>query len=307
MKIIVTGASGFLGRHLCPFLENQGHEVIKLDSKNCDLTASDSLNRFNQNLCDRIYHLAHFSRAGDFSIHHRGEQWIVNQQINTNTLAWWQKYQPQAKLISFGTSLSYNPNIKHIEENYLVDVPSEGYHSYAMTKRMLYEGLLALNSQFYLKYLHFIPSTLYGPNYHTDGRQMHFIFDLIRKILRGKLHGEPVVLWGDGYQKRELVFVNDLVEIITRLANELDNELINIGEGEEHTIREFAKIICEKVGYDPDLIQYDTSKFVGARSKFLDIAKFKKFIPDFKRTPLEDGLSETIDWFLENKEKLLGK
>lgn len=305
MKIIVTGATGFLGTILCSQLESQGHELIRLNSQNCDLTQPDSLWTYNHESYDQIYHLAAWTQAGDFCLYHPGEQWIINQQINTNVLAWWQKYQPQAKLISMGTSCAYAPDLALVEENYLTGIPIDSLFTYAMTKRMLYAGQLALNKQYGLKYLCLVPSTLYGPGYHTDGRQMHFIFDLIRKIIRGKIYGESVVLWGDGYQSRELVFVDDFVKIMMKLAMNVDNQLINIGAGEEFTIRHFAKLICEKVDYDFNLIQFDTGRYVGAKSKCLEVTKLKQYVPNLTLTSLEIGLSKTIDWFGTEQDKLL--
>lgn len=305
MKILVTGATGFLGTCLCHYLEAAGHQVTRLNSKNCDLTRSDSLMAFNNTPYDQIYHLAAWTQAGDFCLYHPGEQWIINQQINTNTLTWWQHYQPQAKLICMGTSCAYAPEQELVEENYLTGMPIDSLFTYAMTKRMLYVGLLALQKQFGLSYLCFVPSTLYGPGYHTDGRQMHFIFDLIRKILRGKLYGEPVVLWGDGYQSRELVFVGDFVEIMVKLAATYTNDLINIGAGEEFTIRYFAQLICTQVGYDIEAIQFDTSRYVGAKSKCLAVGKLRRYLPDLQLTPLQTGLAKTIDWFYAHQELLL--
>ncbi len=305
MKILVTGATGFLGTSLCSKLQEQGHELVRLNSQNCDLTQQDSLPQFNHHTYDRIYHLAAWTQAGDFCIYHPGEQWIINQHINTNVLTWWQKYQPQAKLICMGTSCAYAPEQELVEENYLTGLPIESLFTYAMTKRMLYAGLLALAKQFGLKYLCLVPSTLYGSGYHTDGRQMHFIFDLIRKIIRGKLYGEPVILWGDGYQSRELVFIDDFVNIALKLTDTVDNDLVNIGAGEEFTIRHFAKLICERVGYDFNRIQFDTTRYVGAKSKCLAVTKLKQYIPDLTLTPLEIGLTKTIDWFETEQEKLL--
>lgn len=299
MQILVTGASGFLGTVLCKRIEADGHKVTKLNSKNCDLTQQDSLQHFDHSAYDQIYHLAAWTQAGDFAIYHPGEQWIINQQINTNVLTWWRKYQPKAKMICMGTSCSYAPDMELIEENYLTGTPIESLYTYAMTKRMLHVGLLSLNKQFGLKYLNFVPSTLYGPGYHTDGRQMHFIFDLIRKILRGKKNDEKVILWGDGYQKRELVLVDDFVDVLIELSMRNENKIINIGAGEEFTIRHFAHIICDQVGYDFNKIEFDTSRYVGAKSKCLNIELLRRLKPDLKLTPLETGLSRTIKWFAE--------
>ena len=148
------------------------------------------LEAWNATPFEQIYHLAAWTQAGDFCLHHPGEQWIINQQINTNALAWWQA-QPQAKLIAIGTSCVFAPEVEPVEENYFAGMPIESLFTYAMTKRMLYAGMMALAKQYDLKYLCAAPSTLYGPGYHTDGRQMHFIFDLIRKILAGKRFGCP--------------------------------------------------------------------------------------------------------------------
>lgn len=299
MNILVTGASGFLGVALCAQLEAQGHFLIRLTSKNADLTRQDSLDRFKGRMYDQIYHLAAWTQAGDFCLYHPGEQWIINQQINTNMLAWWEKNQPQAKIICVGTSCAYMPDLDLTEENYLVGTPIDSLFTYAMTKRMLYVGLLALQKQYGLKYLCLVPSTLYGPGYQSDGRQMHFIFDLIRKIMRGKLYGEPVVLWGDGYQKRELVFIDDFVKTMIYLAANYDNDIINIGAGEEFSIRYFAKLICDIVGYNFNNVQYDTSKYIGAKSKCLSIKKVKSLYPHLEFTPLDIGIAKTVDWFIK--------
>ena len=302
MKALVTGATGFVGRFLCERLQAEGHDVVRLSSRNCDLTDQAALHTFNDARYDRIYHLAAWTQAGEFCLHHPGEQWVINQQINTNTLAWWSQHQPQAKLIALGSSCAYDPDCELSEDNYLRGVPIQSLLSYAMTKRMLYVGLLSLSRQFGLRYLYLVPSTLYGPGYHTDGRQMHFIFDLIRKIMRGKVHGEPVVLWGDGYQRRELVYIDDFVEVLLRLDAICENDTVNIGAGEDHTIREFAALICDELGYDAEAIAYDATRYVGAQAKLLAVDKLRRLLPEFTPTPVEKGLRETIEWFRAHPE-----
>jgi len=300
MKVLITGSSGFLGSTLCRFLEKQGCEIVRLTSKNCDLRHEASLDDFSANKHDLIFHLAAWTQAGDFCTRHPGEQWIINQKINTNVLAWWAEQQPQAKLVFMGTSCAYASGGNLIESEYMLGEPIDSLYTYAMTKRMLYQGARALSKQFGLKYLCAVPSTLYGGGYHTDGRQMHFIFDLIRKIIRGKEFSESVVLWGDGYQKREIVLVNDFVETLWKLTQCSNNEIFNIGAGEEFSIRTYAKDICKIIDYPFENIQFDTSRYVGATSKCLNISKVQTAIADYSLTPMHVGLEQTIRWFYES-------
>lgn len=297
MNVFVTGGSGFLGRFVCPALEARGHAVVAPSSRSADLTRPEALAAFDGIRFDRVYHLAAWTQAGDFCLRHPGEQWVINQAINTTVLSWWQRRQPQAKLICIGTSCAYDPTESLVEDHYLSGTPIDSLYTYAMTKRMLYVGLLALQKQYGLRHLCVVPSTLYGPSYHADGRQMHFIFDLIRKIVRGKELGERVVLWGDGNQRRELVHVVDFVDIMLRLDEMAENTIVNIGAGEDCSIRQFAQLICSHVGFDIDRIEYDQSRYVGAASKCLNTQRLHALLPGLSLTPLNRGLAETIDWF----------
>ena len=112
------------------------------------------------------------------------------------------------------------------EENYLVGLPGKDLFTYAMTKRMLLTGLMAFEKQYGLKWLCFIPSTLYGPGFQQHDN--HFIFDLVRKIYNGKHYGDEVELWGDGYQRRELIYVEDAIDAMLNLLDQ-ENEIFNLG------------------------------------------------------------------------------
>lgn len=299
LSIFVTGGHGFLGRHLCQTLERQGHRVVAPRSREANLLREGALSPWNEERFDRIYHLAAWTQAGDFCLHHPGEQWVHNQRLNTAVLDWWSSSQRQAKFISIGTSCAYTPDRALREENYLEGQPIDSLFTYAMTKRMLWVGQLALAKQYGLRHLTLVPSTLYGPDYHADGRQLHFIFDLIRKILRGHLFDEPVVLWGDGHQRRELIHIDDFVSAALALTDSAEGQLVNIGAGEEYPIRTFAELICLEVGYDPSRIQYDTSKYTGARSKCLEIARLRRLMPRFQPVSLASGLKPVIAWVRE--------
>ena len=296
MHILITGASGFLGRFLAPFLREQGNTVVELSSRNCDLCRADALDPWNRERFDQIYHLAAWTQAGDFCLRHPAEQWLINQKINTHVLDWWHSRQPQALLIAMGTSCSYDSAYPLEEQNYLLGLPIDSLFAYAMTKRMLLVGLMSLHKQYGLNYLYTVPSTLYGGGYHTDGRQLHFIFDLVRKILRGQSHGDPVVLWGDGEQKRELVHVSDFVSALWELTATCRNEVINIGTGKEFSIKEVAQQICSLTGYPFERIEFDLNRFVGSRSKVLSIQKLKQILPHYAPRSLEEGLPDVLEW-----------
>jgi GDP-L-fucose synthase len=269
MKVFVTGGSGFLGRHLIPKLKGMGYEVVAPNSKQCDLTRQDALSAYSTAEYDKIFHLAAWTQAGDFCLKYPGDQWIINQQINTNLLAWWHQSQSQAKLIAIGTSCAYPEDGPLVEERYMEGEPTPTLYTYAMTKRMLYQGMRALGTQYGLKWLCVVPSTLYGPGYETDGKQLHFIYDLICKIKNASQGGDPPVLWGDGYQRREVIHVDDFIVDLLKIDNQISEELVNIGAGEELAIREFAKLIANLLGYDEENVVYDETKYTGARSKRL--------------------------------------
>lgn len=299
MKIFITGGHGFLGTAITKILAEQGHELVMPKSSECDLTNPDSLFGYDDERYDQVFHLAAWTQAGDFCLTHPGEQWIINQKINTNVLSWWSKKQPQSKLVFMGTSCAYAPGSALVEEDYMNGEPVESLYTYAMTKRMLLQGARALQQQYGLNWLCTVPSTLYGPGYHTDGRQMHFIFDLIRKILRGKYHNEPVFLWGDGQQRRELVYLDDFIRTLLKINQTESNSLINIGAGIDFSIQEFAEHICSCVDFDPRLIKYDTSKYVGAKTKKLSIKKLEVIYPGYLAdvTSLKVGISKVVEWF----------
>lgn len=296
MKVLVTGATGFLGRHLVRRLGKEGAQVYISTSQVANLKKVENLYIYNDIKFDYIFHLAIVTKAGDYALHHQGDQWLNNQILNTNILQYWKDYQPQAKMITMGTSCSYTPGAEMKEDNYLLGTPDEGLYTYAMTKRMLLVGLQSIEKQYGLKWLYFIPSTLYGPDFELDDN--HFIFDFIRNFYNAKHHGEEVVLWGNGLQRRELIHVRDAVETMLSLSGK-NNEIYNLGSGEDYSINEFARIVADAYEYDFNLVRHDLSKYVGVLEKKVNTTKVCKHLgsTNFLNISLEDGIKEAVEYF----------
>lgn len=282
-SILITGATGFVGKHLSKELKKTNN-VVELNSQNFN-TLWDYKNKF-----DYIIHLAVKTAAGGYCQNHPGEQYLINSNINNTILHYWYDVQPEAKMITFGSSCGYDKNSIKTEDNYLKGETEPGYEAYGAIKRSLLIGLQSLKKEYNMDYSYLIPSVFYGPEYELEDK--HFIFDLIRKIVNAKTKGDKVVLWGTGEQTRELIYIKDAVDVITQ-ALTWNKEIVNLSSGYEYSIKEYAKTICNIVGYDFNLIEWDTTAFVGSPNKKL----INTHLQDFKFTPLEEGLKQTIKYY----------
>jgi len=302
VKVLITGATGFLGKHLVKKVERLGWDISISNSKIANLKNIENLYRYNDIRFDLIFHLAAVTKAGDYCLKHPGDQWLANQAINTNILEYWKTNQPHAKMICMGTSCSYSPDLEMVEENYLLGKPEKSLYTYAMTKRMLLAGLHAIEKQYGLKWLYFVPSTLYGPNFELDDN--HFIFDFIRNCYNAKNYNNEFVVWGDGEQRRELVYVDDAVDIMLNLLDK-ENEIYNIGTGQDNSINDFASMVAENFNFDQTLIGHDLTKYVGVKEKKINIQKTlaalnKDFLFKFS---LDTGIKNSVKYFIEETKK----
>jgi GDP-L-fucose synthase len=291
MNILVTGATGYVGYHLCKELKKLEHNVVEFNSKNFHYLIEKYYQppTIKNVKFDIIYHLAVKTEAGGYCQKHPGEQFLINSEINNTILKYWYNYQSQAKFITMGSSCGYDDNIIRTEDNYLKGQPETGYEVYGNIKRNLLIGLRALHNEYGMNYSYLIPSTIYGPYYKLNDK--HFIYDLIQKIYSGVYDDKEVILWGTGDQRRELIYIDDVIRsLIYAMENEV--EICNLSSGFDFSIKDYAKFICDIMGYDFNKIKFDTTQFVGALNKKME----SKLSPRIF-TPLYEGLQKTIEYY----------
>ncbi len=208
-----------------------------------------------------------------------------------------------AKLLFLGSSCIYPKHAPQpIREDALLTGPLEPTNdAYALAKIAGIKLCQAYAREYGKNFLSAMPTNLYGPHDNFDLHTSHVLPALIRKIHEAKKSRAPEVLvWGTGTPRREFLHADDLADACVFLLKNYDSsELINIGSGEDTTIRELAELVCEVLGYDGTLA-FDPTKPDGTPRKLMDSSRL--FALGWKpRIPLREGIAHAHAWFLENQ------
>ncbi len=206
------------------------------------------------------------------------------------------------KLLFLGSSCIYPRECPQpIKEEYLLSGPLEKTNdAYAIAKIAGIKMCQSYNKQFGTKFISVMPTNQYGPNDNFDLESSHVLPALLRKLHDAKIsNAKEVVMWGTGSPKREFLHVDDTADACIYLMETYDsNEIVNIGTGEDITIKELAEMIKEIVGFEGEIVN-DTTKPDGTPRKLLDVSRLHSLGWKHK-IPLKDGIKMTYDWFLEN-------
>jgi GDP-L-fucose synthase len=204
------------------------------------------------------------------------------------------------KLLFLGSSCIYPRECPQpIKEEYLLTGELEKTNeAYAIAKIAGIKMCQSFNKQYGTKFISVMPTNLYGPNDNFDLKTSHVLPALIRKFHEAKIENKSQVeMWGTGKAKREFLHVDDLAEACVFLMdNYEDDEIINIGTGEDLSIADLAGIVKRVVGYQGEIV-YDTSKPDGTPRKLLDISKIHNLGWKHK-IDLERGIEEAYKWYL---------
>src|SRR5213596_1472001 len=206
------------------------------------------------------------------------------------------------KLLFLGSSCIY-PKFapQPISETALLSGPLEPTNeAYAIAKIAGIKLCQAYSREYGANFISAMPTNLYGPNDNFDLETSHVLAALLRKAHEAKIRkAHELVVWGSGKPRREFLHVDDLASACLFLLEKYDSpEIINVGCGEDISIRELAELICDVVGFDGELA-WDTTKPDGTPRKLLDVSKIRAL--GWKpAVPLRDGIVRTYDWFRAN-------
>ena len=302
-KIYVAGHNGMVGSSILRILKKKNFKnIIVKSKKELDLRNQLKTNNFFKKNKPEYVFVASAKVGGIHdNILNSYDFLSDNLQIQNNLIIG--AFENKVKnLLFLGSSCAYPINAKKpLKENSLFTGKLEPTNeTYAMAKLTGMKLCYEIRKKYKYNYKSLIPCNLYGPNDNFDLRNSHFFPALINKAHNCKKKNKILNVWGDGKPKRELMFVDDLADACIYFINKkIDFDYLNIGTGKDYSINFFAKQILKTLDIKAKL-KHDFSKPKGISSKVLDISKSKKLGWSCK-TPLEKGLIQTYDWFVQNK------
>jgi GDP-L-fucose synthase len=295
-KILVTGGYGLVGS------EFKSDKYYRLSSEETDLRISSDVDLLlSENNFDGLVHCAGKVGGIAANMNYKGEYFYENVMINTNIIESSRKNNIK-NLVAFLSTCVFPDQVDYplTEKKIHLGPPHFSNDAYAYAKRMADVQIRSYKEQYGLNYKTVIPTNIYGPNDNYNIQNGHVIPSLIHKCYLARENKTPLTIWGSGNPLREFIFSKDVAKLTEWvLYNYNENEPIILSTSEEIPIKNVVDIIVEIMNFKGDVI-FDSSKPDGQFKKPSDNSKIKNYLPDFKFTPLYDGLKETIEYFEKN-------
>jgi len=308
-SVYVAGHKGLVGSALLRHLQKNGYgNVLVRTRQELDLRQSDAVRNFFSQAKPEVVVVAAAKVGGikansDYPV----EFLLENLQIQNNLIAASFEFGVK-KLLFLGSSCVY-PKLaaQPIREESLLAGPLEPTNEpYAIAKIAGIKLCQAYAQQYGMNFICAMPTNIYGPGDNFDLEKSHVLAALIRKVHEAKLRNQrEVTIWGTGTPRREFLHADDLADALRFLLENYDSsEIINVGCGEDLTIRELVEIVARVIGFEIDLV-FDTTKPDGTPRKLLDTTRLQAL--GWKpQISLNDGIQQTYQWFLESSAQLRG-
>jgi GDP-L-fucose synthase len=302
-RIYVAGHRGLVGSAVVRALQHQGYKNLLLRThQELDLTDQAAVRAFFQRALPEAVIMA-AARVGGIHANNTHPALFIrdNLQVQDNVIDAAHR-SGVGKLVFLGSSCIY-PKLapQPIKEDYLLTGPLEPTNEwYAIAKIAGVKMCQAYRREFGFNAISLMPTNLYGPGDNFDLQNSHVLPALIRRFHEAKLRGEETLsIWGTGTPRREFLHVDDLADAVVYLLKNYDDEaIVNVGWGEDVTIRELAELVMAASGYQGRLV-FDPSKPDGTPRKLLDTARLTA-LGWRPKIPLKAGIASTYAWFREH-------
>lgn len=302
-RVYVAGHRGMVGRAIVHRLQSEDCEILTVGREEVDLTRQSEVEDWIAEYRPHAVFLAAAKVGGILANDTYPAEFLYdNLMIEANVIHAAHRFGAE-KLLFLGSSCIYPKFAKQpMDEGQLLAGPLEPTNEwYAIAKIAGIKLCQAYRKQHSARFVSAMPTNLYGPGDNFDLESSHVIPALIRKMHEAKkANRTSVEIWGTGKPRREFLYVDDLADALVFLMRHYDGyEHVNVGVGEDMTIRELAEIIAEVVGYSGPLA-FDSSKPDGTPKKLLDITRLSE-LGWRPKISLKKGLRSTYEWFKEKQ------
>jgi GDP-L-fucose synthase len=302
MTIVVAGHSGLVGSGIFDLLQNQGANVVGVNSKVVNLLNRDATFQFIADTKpDLIIDAAAIVGGIGSNNSYPVDFLSKNLQIQNNLMDAAHAANVE-RFVFLGSSCIYPRECQQpIKEEYLLTGPLEATNSaYAVAKIAGIELIKSYRKQFGRRWISLMPTNMYGPRDNFDLETSHVLPALINRFVSARRSGSAhVTLWGTGSPKREFLHSKDLATAVLLAAEKYDSDLhLNVGVGEDLSIKELAMHVSRIAGFEGEIL-WDNAKPDGTPRKVLDVTRLKS-LGWSPTITLDQGIRETIEWFESN-------
>ena len=294
---LILGADGFLGSHVVRYFQERGWPCLAVTRAAGDFSDPAVVEAvFREAPCiRRIFHFVTRQRTGPVQFDMQADLLSVNARIHLNVLDAWRRFQPQAKLISTGSSCAFPERDTPLSEDDFQSGPLQvSVRGYGLAKQVLAIGCRAYGEQYGLTWLHLFLATLYGPGDHRAADRSHFMTALIDRAVQARAAGKRSFdVWGGPETVRDLLYVTDQIEAILEADRGFENVMLNVTANAPVTIGAVVGEILRALDWQPE-ISYPPGTFSGTLFKTLDSTRFLTATGWQPKIDLATGISEVL-------------
>ncbi|KAG1676605.1 GDP-L-fucose synthase [Nymphon striatum] len=305
--ILVTGGTGLVGKALEKVIKDDSRPDetwIFVSSKDANLLDKDATKAmFEKYKPTHVIHLAALVGGLFRNLKYNLDFLRNNLAINDNVLHTCFETGVKKVVSCLSTCIFPDKTTYPIDESMIHNgAPHDSNFGYAYAKRMISVQNKAYHIQHGCQFTAVIPTNVYGPHDNFNLEDGHVLPGLINKVYNAKKKDEPLTVWGTGKPYRQFIYSHDLAKLmiwVLRDYPEIEPIILSVDEEDEVSIKEAADLVVEGMNFKGKII-YDTSKSDGQFKKTASNAKLRKYLPEFKFTPVKQAIKETCEWFVDN-------